>query len=71
MVVHNIIKKNEGKNASANMIQKTGNIKNYKKTENSRGKNNQTQTRRHGKKSSLTASTRMPSITPSKNTKNG
>jgi len=47
MVVHNIVKKNKGKHASANMIQKTGNVKNYKKRENSRGKNNQ----RHGEKS--------------------
>jgi len=50
MVVHNIVGK-EGKNASANMMPKTGNSKNYKKTENERGKSNQTQTKRQGKKS--------------------
>jgi len=47
MVRHYIVRK-AGKNASANMMSKTGNSQNYKKTENLRGKNNQTQTRRHG-----------------------
>jgi hypothetical protein len=33
------------------MMPKTANSKNYKKTENLRGKSNQTQTKRQGKKS--------------------
>jgi hypothetical protein len=49
-VVHNTVGK-EGENASANMMPKKGNSKNYKKTENLRGKSNQTQTKRQGKKS--------------------
>jgi len=40
MVVHNIVQIKEGENASANMTQETGNIKNYKKKANPRGKNN-------------------------------
>jgi len=56
MVVHNKVG-NKGENASANMIPKTGNRKNYKKTGKVRGKNNQTQTRRHGKNRKQTENT--------------
>jgi hypothetical protein len=49
-VAHNIVG-NKGENASANMMPKTGNSKNCKKPENLRGKSNQTQTKRQGKKS--------------------
>jgi len=49
-VVHNTVGK-EGENASAKMMPKTVNNQNYKKTENLRGTNNQTQTKRQEKKS--------------------
>jgi len=52
-VVHNIVG-NKGKIASANMMPKMTNSKNYKKTENQGGKNNQTQTKRQGQKKSYT-----------------
>ena len=52
-VVHNIVGK-EGKNASANMMPKMVNSKNYKKTENLGGKRNQTQTKRQDKIKSYT-----------------
>ena len=52
-VVHKIVGK-EGKNASANMMPKMADIKNYRKTENLGGKSNQTQTTRQEKINSYT-----------------